>query len=193
MVADTSGATKSLEPRWRADGVQYYQLEFSVVLLLGLTELKAQICWKENVSGHFPTSWFGYLKKSLPIRVKKWGKIQRLICASSCWMLVGVRLKSSTMRLERARHWSIQGGNEGESTIYISCCTIIRRLSPHANNLFCRKRMFSIVSTINIDRLPLVSSNAAKVLAAAGILRRCMNRRTLFQLKEAIITFELLS
>ena len=53
--------------------------------------------------------------------------------------------------------------------------------------------MFSIVSTINIDRLPLVSSNAAKVLAAAGILRRCMNRGTLFQLKEAIITFELLS
>ena len=41
----------------------YYRQEFGIVLLLGLTELKAQICWEENVSGHCPVPWFGYLKQ----------------------------------------------------------------------------------------------------------------------------------
>ena len=58
VVADTSGAVKSLEPRWGVNGI-YYRLKYSIVLLLGLTELKAQICWDENVSGHCPMSWFG--------------------------------------------------------------------------------------------------------------------------------------
>ena len=59
VVADTSGVAGSLKPHKGADGVQYYRLEYSIVLLLGLTELKAQICWDENVSGHCPMLWFG--------------------------------------------------------------------------------------------------------------------------------------
>lgn len=63
VIADTSGVAKSLKPLRGADGIQYYRQEFGIVLLLGLTELKAQICWEENVSGHCPVPWFGYLKQ----------------------------------------------------------------------------------------------------------------------------------
>jgi len=39
---------KQLEPHYDADGVPYYQLHFNVILLFGLSELKAQISWMEN-------------------------------------------------------------------------------------------------------------------------------------------------
>lgn len=31
-------------------GVAYYKIDYDVVLLFGLTEIKAQVAWKENVS-----------------------------------------------------------------------------------------------------------------------------------------------
>ena len=58
VVADTSGMVGSLKPRKGAGGI-YYRQSYSIALLLGLTELKAQICWDENVSGHCPMLWFG--------------------------------------------------------------------------------------------------------------------------------------
>jgi len=42
-----------LEPRYRYEGGRivstYYQLDYSIVMSFGLTELKAQIAWMENV------------------------------------------------------------------------------------------------------------------------------------------------
>ncbi|KAI5991133.1 hypothetical protein EDD15DRAFT_1115401 [Pisolithus albus] len=50
ILADTSKLTSSLQPRRRPDGLGvYYTIAFDVVMLFGLTELKAQISWKENV------------------------------------------------------------------------------------------------------------------------------------------------
>ncbi|KAI6044886.1 hypothetical protein EDC04DRAFT_2889550 [Pisolithus marmoratus] len=49
IYADTSKLTSSLQPRRRPNGVGvYYTLNFDVVMLFGLTELKAQISWKED-------------------------------------------------------------------------------------------------------------------------------------------------
>ncbi|EIW80615.1 hypothetical protein CONPUDRAFT_125441 [Coniophora puteana RWD-64-598 SS2] len=45
--ADTSELAKSLRPR-TAPGRTYYELEFEVVLLFGLTELRAQISWRDS-------------------------------------------------------------------------------------------------------------------------------------------------
>ena len=39
-----------LQPRHSKRRAIYYRRDFDVVLLFGLTELKAQICWKEDVS-----------------------------------------------------------------------------------------------------------------------------------------------
>ena len=39
-----------LQQRWGQDGISYYRLDYSIVLLFGLTEPKAHICWTENVS-----------------------------------------------------------------------------------------------------------------------------------------------
>jgi hypothetical protein len=57
VQADTSLLSASLEPRWtRLEEViglprsQYYRMEFDIILSFGLTELKAQVCWEENVS-----------------------------------------------------------------------------------------------------------------------------------------------
>jgi hypothetical protein len=49
--ADTQGIPREL--RHSPYSGSYYNLEFEVVLLFGLTELKAQIAWKENVSARF--------------------------------------------------------------------------------------------------------------------------------------------
>jgi hypothetical protein len=38
-------------PREKLTGGTYYELAFDVVLLFGLTELKAQIAWEEGVGG----------------------------------------------------------------------------------------------------------------------------------------------
>jgi hypothetical protein len=45
---DTTELCKSLQLQVAA--AEFYKIEFEVVLSLGLTELKAHICWEENVS-----------------------------------------------------------------------------------------------------------------------------------------------
>jgi len=47
IEADTSELSKALKPRNGPLG-KYYCLDYSLVLLFGLTELKVQICWKED-------------------------------------------------------------------------------------------------------------------------------------------------
>ena len=43
----------SIQPKKNQFNAKYYVLDFEVVLLFGLTELKAQIAWKQNVSFRF--------------------------------------------------------------------------------------------------------------------------------------------
>ena len=41
-----------LVPQAKATGKgSFYRLNYEIILLFGMTELKAQIAWKENVSG----------------------------------------------------------------------------------------------------------------------------------------------
>ena len=47
ITADTSRVTKI--PHRGLTGDQYYTQDFNIVVLFGLTELKAQITWIENV------------------------------------------------------------------------------------------------------------------------------------------------
>jgi hypothetical protein len=49
--ADTSNIAEALKPQQGKSGT-YYRLDFEMVLSFGLTELKAQIAWFENVSAH---------------------------------------------------------------------------------------------------------------------------------------------
>jgi len=48
VTADTRQMANLLQPHYGMDGVLYYRLDYKVVLLFGLTELKAQISWMEN-------------------------------------------------------------------------------------------------------------------------------------------------
>ncbi|TRM63778.1 hypothetical protein BD626DRAFT_260775 [Schizophyllum amplum] len=48
VSADVTAAVRKLAPRYRPDGGCYYQFDFDVVLLFGLTELKAQLSWMDN-------------------------------------------------------------------------------------------------------------------------------------------------
>jgi hypothetical protein len=48
VKGDTAELCESLRPQ--VDAASFYQIDFEVVLALGLTELKAHICWQENVS-----------------------------------------------------------------------------------------------------------------------------------------------
>ncbi len=57
VQADTSGITQDLAMETGRGGQRYYTIKFDVVLLFGLTELKAQLQWVENVS-RLPTSHF---------------------------------------------------------------------------------------------------------------------------------------
>ena len=45
---DTTELCKSLQ--LRVEAAEFYEIKFKVVLSLGLTELKAHICWEEDVS-----------------------------------------------------------------------------------------------------------------------------------------------
>ncbi|KAL1743095.1 hypothetical protein HDZ31DRAFT_41741 [Schizophyllum fasciatum] len=54
VTADVTSAVEQLELRHRPDGRSYYQFDFDVVLLFGLTEMKAQIKWVENVRRRGP-------------------------------------------------------------------------------------------------------------------------------------------
>lgn len=47
VKGDTSELCKSLQPQVKL--ATFYEINFDVVLALGLTELKAHICWEENV------------------------------------------------------------------------------------------------------------------------------------------------
>ncbi|KAK0222698.1 hypothetical protein EDD85DRAFT_1028147 [Armillaria nabsnona] len=47
--ADTREAAKALVPQQRPDGKPFSTLHFDIVILFGRTEMKAQICWIENV------------------------------------------------------------------------------------------------------------------------------------------------
>jgi len=48
ISANTTQMARSLKSRAGKGGVRYYLLEYKIVLLFGLTELKAQISWMEN-------------------------------------------------------------------------------------------------------------------------------------------------
>jgi hypothetical protein len=50
VEADTSQMAKAMQPRRGLGGALFYEQIFSVVLLFGLTELKAQLSWMEDVS-----------------------------------------------------------------------------------------------------------------------------------------------
>lgn len=43
-------AVKDLAPKKAAAGRVYYQLDYDVIILFGLTELEAQLSWKTKVS-----------------------------------------------------------------------------------------------------------------------------------------------
>ena len=49
IYADTSTISTELLPKTSPEGKPYYCIAFDVILLFGLTELKAQISWIENV------------------------------------------------------------------------------------------------------------------------------------------------
>jgi hypothetical protein len=51
--ADISGMSKTLMPQRGLTGSLYYNLKFGIILCFGLTELKAQIVWTENVRERF--------------------------------------------------------------------------------------------------------------------------------------------
>ncbi|PBK86333.1 hypothetical protein ARMGADRAFT_1086505 [Armillaria gallica] len=48
ITADTSVAAQSLKAERRSDGTSYYRLNLSVIMLFGMTELKAQLAWVED-------------------------------------------------------------------------------------------------------------------------------------------------
>ncbi|KIJ08849.1 hypothetical protein PAXINDRAFT_88277 [Paxillus involutus ATCC 200175] len=49
VIADTSNLVNSISPQPSLGGGTYYSLDFDVILLFGLTELKAQISWEHLV------------------------------------------------------------------------------------------------------------------------------------------------
>ena len=53
ITADVTKLKKSIQPQINPGAGKYCLLDFDVVLLLGLTELKAQIAWTRNVSERF--------------------------------------------------------------------------------------------------------------------------------------------
>lgn len=48
--ADTSKVASTISPRRGYAGLQFYRQQFSIILMFGLTELQAQLSWKEDVS-----------------------------------------------------------------------------------------------------------------------------------------------
>ena len=51
VFADLASLKSHLKPLWNG-GREYFRFEMDVVLLFGLTELKAYIAWKEDVCCH---------------------------------------------------------------------------------------------------------------------------------------------
>ena len=51
VEADTSALCSTLQPQTGAGGMEFYEIKYDVVITLGLTELKAHVCWEnEQVS-----------------------------------------------------------------------------------------------------------------------------------------------
>jgi len=48
VTADTSGVARTMAPKRGANGMQYYCQDYDIILMFGLTELKAQISWMED-------------------------------------------------------------------------------------------------------------------------------------------------
>ena len=57
VKGDTTELCKSLLPL-KGAAATFYKISYDIVLALGLTELKAYICWEENVSSC--TSWINF-------------------------------------------------------------------------------------------------------------------------------------
>lgn len=57
VTADTRQATKSLVLHQGRNGKTYFSLNFDIIILFGRTEIKAQVCWIENVSVR--VKWLG--------------------------------------------------------------------------------------------------------------------------------------
>ena len=53
VTADITKLKGSIRPQTNRRGTKFFVVEFDVVLLFGLTELKAQIAWTRNVSRRF--------------------------------------------------------------------------------------------------------------------------------------------
>ena len=50
IEADLSRVPLLPRPKARGEG-SFYRVDYDIILLFGITELKAQIAWNENVSG----------------------------------------------------------------------------------------------------------------------------------------------
>ncbi|KIK93923.1 hypothetical protein PAXRUDRAFT_785589 [Paxillus rubicundulus Ve08.2h10] len=72
VVADTSELIHSMSPLQSLNGGTYYRLDINVILLFGLTELKAQISWKHMVCPcTFITHTYILTSHSCPRRVSR--------------------------------------------------------------------------------------------------------------------------
>jgi hypothetical protein len=59
IYADLSKLSGTLRPQKSIlDRSDYYEIKFDVIILFGLTELKAQISWKHEVSASFSSTYF---------------------------------------------------------------------------------------------------------------------------------------
>ena len=61
VTADVSELVQSLQPQRAADGSKYYEIRYEIVLLFGLTELKAQIRWMDKVRFVIASNKLDYL------------------------------------------------------------------------------------------------------------------------------------
>ncbi|PBK65412.1 hypothetical protein ARMSODRAFT_891913 [Armillaria solidipes] len=50
VAANTSKVAEALKPLLAKDGGVYYRIDYDIAIFFGRTELKAQMCWKEDVS-----------------------------------------------------------------------------------------------------------------------------------------------
>jgi hypothetical protein len=53
VTADITKLKSSIRPQTNHRGSKFFTMEYDIVLLFGLTELKAQIAWIQNVSRRF--------------------------------------------------------------------------------------------------------------------------------------------
>jgi len=98
IKADISHLPKT--PKINPSGGTYYRIDYSVILLFGLTELKAQLCWNENVRYSLwiflclPLLKFFSLGSRASVRNSPH---QRESILTSYWSTIGARLKWSMM------------------------------------------------------------------------------------------------